>query len=255
MKRYGQSRGFGRRTLLATAALGPGSRRRPAARLRRAGAGQPADGDAQQLHGGCRRAGAARRHRGKGKTPHPRYLRRRDFGVEPAPARAALNFARDYTSDPTATIVASPMTANPLEAALSTACSPNPTRRTIRTNTRSRIPAAPWCPPALAVGEKFGSDGLHFLRAVTLGYDIGPRMTISFGAVEFRNTSHKATHAIAGLFGAAAAAGSLARLTAQQMRWLLDYSAQQSSGIGAWTRDTAHTRNPSSSPACRRAAA
>jgi len=39
------------------------------------------------------------------------------------------------------------------------------------------------------------------------------------------------------VFGAAAAAGSAARLDAQQMRWLLDYTAQQSSGIAAWSRD------------------
>ena len=42
------------------------------------------------------------------------------------------------------------------------------------------------------------------------------------------------------MFGAAAAAGCAASLIAQQMRWLLDYAAQQSSGIAAWQRDTDH---------------
>ena len=69
---------------------------------------------------------------------------------------------------------------------------------------------------------------MHFVRAVTLGYDIGPRVTMSFGALDFRNNSHKSTHAIAGVFGAAAAAGCAADLNAQQMRWMLDYTAQQS---------------------------
>ena len=55
-------------------------------------------------------------------------------------------------------------------------------------------------PAALAAGEKFGIDGTRFLRAVTLGYDVGPRMTISFGALDFRNNSHKSTHAISGRF-------------------------------------------------------
>jgi len=95
-------------------------------------------------------------------------------------------------------------------------------------------------PATLAAGEKFGIDGTRFLRAVTLGYDVGPRMTISFGAIDFRNNSHKSTHAISSIFGAAAAAGCAANLNAQQMRWLLDYTAQQSSGIGAWNRDTEH---------------
>ena len=50
----------------------------------------------------------------------------------------------------------------------------------------------------------------------------------------------KSTHAIAGNFGSAAAAGSAASLNAQQMRWLLDYASQQSSGIASWGRDTDH---------------
>jgi 2-methylcitrate dehydratase PrpD len=42
--------------------------------------------------------------------------------------------------------------------------------------------------------------------------------------------------------GAAAASGCAARLDALQMRWLLDYAAQQAgAGFGAWRRDTEHT--------------
>src|SRR5437867_9451137 len=52
--------------------------------------------------------------------------------------------------------------------------------------------------------------------------------------------THKSTHSIGGTFGAAAAAGCAASLNPQQMRWLLDYTAQQSSGIAAWSRDTDH---------------
>jgi len=95
-------------------------------------------------------------------------------------------------------------------------------------------------PAALAAGELFGIDGVRFLRSVTLGYDVGPRMTIAMGGVEFRTNSHRSTHSIAGVFGAAAAAASAARLDARQMRWVLDYTAQQSSGIAAWQRDTDH---------------
>jgi 2-methylcitrate dehydratase PrpD len=43
-----------------------------------------------------------------------------------------------------------------------------------------------------------------------------------------------------GIFGAAAAAAGAANLNQQQMRWVLDYTAQQSSGIAAWQRDTQH---------------
>jgi 2-methylcitrate dehydratase PrpD len=161
-------------------------------------------------------------------------------GADLPPAQAALKFARDYATDATATIAASSMTANPLEAALINGMLAHSDETDDSNEFSQSHPGCAVVPAALAAGEKFGADGVHFLRAVTLGYDIGPRVTISFGAVEFRDNSHKATHAIAGIFGAAAAAGSLAGLDAQQMRWLLDYTAQQSSGIGAWARDTSH---------------
>jgi 2-methylcitrate dehydratase PrpD len=161
-------------------------------------------------------------------------------GSELPPAQAALKFARDYAADSTATIAASKLTANPMEAALVNGMLAHSDETDDSNEFSQSHPGCAVIPAALAVGEKFGTDGAHFLRAVTLGYDIGPRVTISFGAVRFRNTSHKATHSIAGIFAAAAAAGSLARLSAEQMRWLLDYTAQQSSGIGAWARDTSH---------------
>ncbi len=161
-------------------------------------------------------------------------------GSDLPPAQAAFKFARDYTADTTATIAASTLTANPIEAALINGMLAHSDETDDSNEFSQSHPGCAVVPAALAVGEKFGADGMHFLRAVTLGYDVGPRVTISFGAVEFRDNSHKATHAIAGVFGAAAAAGSLARLDAQQMRWLLDYTAQQSSGIGAWARDTSH---------------
>jgi 2-methylcitrate dehydratase PrpD len=156
------------------------------------------------------------------------------------PARAAFQFARDFTGDKTATIVASKMTSSPPEAAFINGMLAHSDETDDSHEFSQSHPGCAVVPAALAAGEKFGIDGLRFLRCVTLGYDIGPRVTMSLGAIEFRNSSHKSTHAIASIFGAAAAAGCAASLDARQMRWLLDYTAQQSSGIGAWNRDTEH---------------
>ncbi len=90
------------------------------------------------------------------------------------------------------------------------------------------------------MGEDSGITGEHFLRAVTLGYDIGCRSTMALGGPTFRDESRRSTHALAGNFRSAAAAGCVAGLTAQQMRWLLDYAAQQASGYAIWGRDTDH---------------
>ena len=161
-------------------------------------------------------------------------------GSDLPPARAAFAYARDFTSDKTCTIAASKMTASPPEAAFVNGMLAHSDETDDSNEFSQSHPGCSVIPATLAVGEKFGIDGTRFLRAVTLGYDVGPRMTISFSALDFRNSSHKSTHSIAGVFGAAAAAGCAADLNAQQMRWLLDYTSQQSSGIGAWNRDTEH---------------
>jgi 2-methylcitrate dehydratase PrpD len=95
-------------------------------------------------------------------------------------------------------------------------------------------------PAALAAGEKFGIDGAQFLRAITLGYDVGTRVVLTLGGASVQTEQHRSSHSIVGIFGAAAAAASAAKLNPQQMRWVLDYTAQQSSGIAAWQRDTQH---------------
>jgi 2-methylcitrate dehydratase PrpD len=161
-------------------------------------------------------------------------------GSDLPPARAAFRYAQDFNTDKTCTIVASKMTATPPEAAFVNGMLAHSDETDDSNEFSQSHPGCSVVPATLAAGEKFGIDGTRFLRAVTLGYDIGPRMTISFGALDFRNNSHKSTHAISSVFGSAAAAGCAANLSAQQMRWLLDYTSQQSSGIGAWNRDTEH---------------
>ena len=93
---------------------------------------------------------------------------------------------------------------------------------------------------ASTVGEKNGIDGVRFMRAVALGYDIGPRVTATLGKIQYMAESHRSTHAISGTFVSAAAAGCAASLNARQMRWLLSYTAQLASGIASWQRDTEH---------------
>ncbi len=94
-------------------------------------------------------------------------------------------------------------------------------------------------PAALAMAEKEARSGEDMLKAVVLGYDIGGRLTVSLGADRFYEAAHS-THSFAALFGAAAAAGALAGLTRQQVRWLLSFTAQQASGVNCWQRDGDH---------------
>jgi 2-methylcitrate dehydratase PrpD len=158
-------------------------------------------------------------------------------GSELPPGRAAITFARGYGGERIATVVGDTIVCGPLEAALANGVLAH------ADETDDSWPGGwhPGCgvvPAALAAGERFGISGAHFVRAVALGYDVGARMLITLRA-GLANT-HKATHAVGGHFGAAAAAGCATGLTPQQMRWMLDYTAQQCSGIASWYRDRDH---------------
>jgi 2-methylcitrate dehydratase PrpD len=161
-------------------------------------------------------------------------------GSDLPPGRAAIAFARAYGGDTTATVVGSRVLCGPMEAALANGVLAHSDETDDSHSLSQSHPGSAVVPAALAAAEKFGSDGMGFVRAVALGYDIGPRVTMALGGVKFRTESHRSTHSIAGTFGASAAAGCVARLDAQQMRWLLDYAAQQASGFAAWQRDTDH---------------
>jgi len=94
-------------------------------------------------------------------------------------------------------------------------------------------------PAALAMGEREHGSGAVLLRAVALGYDIGCRFNFALGGVKFHLAGHSA-HSFGALFGAAAAAGAMARLDAERTRYLLAYAVQQASGVPCWMRDPDH---------------
>ena len=163
-------------------------------------------------------------------------------GSELHPGRAALEFARSYGGREVATVVASNFLCGPIEAALTNGVLAHADETDDSHSPSQSHPGCAIIPAALATGERFGISGTHFLRAVALGYDIGPRFTMTLGGQSFEAESHWSTHSISPLFGAGAAAGCAANLNAQQMRWMLGYTAHQSSGLGAWNRDTEHVQ-------------
>jgi len=156
-------------------------------------------------------------------------------GSELPPGRMAIEFARAYGGEKIATVVASRVFCGPIEAAIANGMLAHSDETDDDFTTGGGHPGCAVVPAALASGERFGISGTHFLRAVTLGYDIAMRAMKTVGP------GMKETHNLVGTMGATAAAGCAAGLSAQQMRWLLDYAAQQAgAGIGAWRRDTEH---------------
>lgn len=161
-------------------------------------------------------------------------------GTDLPPARMALRFARSYGGEKVATVAGSEFLCGPVEAAMANAMMAHSDETDDSHSPSHSHPGCAVIPAALAAGEKFGIAGERFLRAVVLGYDIGTRVTMSLGGLQYQMSTHRSAHSIAGTFGASAAAGCAAALNTQQMRWVLDYAAQQASGIAAWQRDTQH---------------
>ena len=158
-------------------------------------------------------------------------------GSELPPGKMALKFAAEYGGPKACTVVASDILLGPIEAAIANGELAHSDETDDDYTGGGAHPGSAVVPATLAIGEKAGISGQHFTRAVALGYDVGMRafQTVGTGGIL------KDTHVLVGTFGAAAAAGCAFGFNTQQMRWLLDYAAQQSgAGIASWRRDTDH---------------
>jgi 2-methylcitrate dehydratase PrpD len=161
-------------------------------------------------------------------------------GVELPPAQVALRFATQCSGERTATIVGTDVLCGPLEAAIINGMLAQSDETDDSHAPSHSHPGCGVIPAALAAGEQFAISGRRFLNAVTLGYDVGPRVTMALGGLPYQMKSHRSNHSIANTFGATAAAACAAGLNPDQMRWALSYAAQQASGITTWQRDTQH---------------
>ncbi len=100
-------------------------------------------------------------------------------------------------------------------------------------------PGASVVSAALAMAQRNRCGGAALLRAVVLGYDIGTRLTMALDLKPFYRLGHHPP-SFGGLFGAAAAAGALARLDPLRVRHMLSYTAQQAAGLSSLFRDPEH---------------
>ncbi len=160
-------------------------------------------------------------------------------GSQLQPGKVAIQFARARGGDKVATVAGSNVVCGAIDAAFANGM----LAHSDETDDYAPVgthPGSAVAPAALAAGEQLGSDGMRFVRAVTLGYDLANRVAAALGGQLLNYDAHKSIHSISGVFGAAAAAGSMMGLNAQKMRWVMDYAAQQASGIAAWQRDTEH---------------
>ncbi|OGA37579.1 MAG: hypothetical protein A3G24_01705 [Betaproteobacteria bacterium RIFCSPLOWO2_12_FULL_62_13] len=155
------------------------------------------------------------------------------------PGRMAISYVKSLAGSREATVVGSSLVTSAINAALANGMLAH-ADETDDSHPRSCVhPGCGIVAAALAMAESKQRSGTELLRAVALGYDVGPRLTMSLNAREFRADGHS-TQSFGPMFGAAAAAGALCGLNYDRIRHLLSYTAQQASGLSCWMRDKDH---------------
>lgn len=97
------------------------------------------------------------------------------------------------------------------------------------TNQRGFLhPGAPVIPAALAAAERVDCDGNAFLAAVAIGYEVACRVGAGLGTGCYARSFHPT--AIAGIFGAAAAAARLLGANAAELNDAFGFCGSQASG-------------------------
>ncbi|CAN7228523.1 MmgE/PrpD family protein [Pseudoduganella sp. LjRoot289] len=100
-------------------------------------------------------------------------------------------------------------------------------------------PAAVVFPAALAVAQSLGSSGKELLTAAVAGYEVGIRVGEFLGRPHYKIFHTTGT---AGTIAAAAAAGRLLQLTAEQMLHAFGSAGTQAAGLWEFLRDGADSK-------------
>jgi 2-methylcitrate dehydratase PrpD len=160
-------------------------------------------------------------------------------GSKLLPGEQAISYIKTQGGTPEATVIGSRIVTSAINAAHANGMLGHADETDDSHAPSLTHPGCGIVPAALAMAERERANGTAFLRAVALGYDVGCRLTMALHAYDFREMGHS-THSFGPMWGAAAAAGSLAGLKYDQVRHLVSYTAQQTSGVSCWMRDAEH---------------
>jgi len=162
-------------------------------------------------------------------------------GSRMSAGRAGQRYARMIGGAPQAGIVGTRIRAPLVEAALANGMAAHADESDDSHQESLTHPGCGVLPAALATAEWTDASGRDFMRAVVLGYEMTTRFARAFGADMSSKRASLASHAYGPLFGAGYAAGALMKFDAEQFAILLNYLAQEASGLTTWRLDTSHT--------------
>jgi 2-methylcitrate dehydratase PrpD len=155
------------------------------------------------------------------------------------PGKEAIAYVRSLGGNPEASVVGTGLQTNVVEAALANGmCAHSDETDDFEASSKAH-PGSSTVPAALAMAEWQGRDGVNFIRAVTLGYDLGCRLILALGQASVRGHNRSA-EGTASTFCALGGAAVPAGLNEMQMRYAISYASQQVSGLWSWVEDSQH---------------
>jgi 2-methylcitrate dehydratase PrpD len=160
-------------------------------------------------------------------------------GAQLAAGERAIAYAKAAHGPAQASVIGAKLRASVIDAAFANAIMAHADETDDSHAPSLTHPGCAVVPAALAAAEFFGRRGDEFIRAVSAGYDVGCRVAWALGGAKLHEQSHS-SHAMGGVFGAAAAAGALAGFDPTRCAFLLSYAAQQAAGLTSWRRDRDH---------------
>ncbi len=155
--------------------------------------------------------------------------------------RAGRRYAEAVGGAPQASLLGTHVRAPLVEAALANGMAAHADESDDSHEESQTHPGCGVVPAAIVAAEQRRSSGQDFLRAVVLGYDMTTRFAQALGSgMSFKHSS-LSSHAYGPLMGAGYAAGALMGFDEGGFRVLLNYLAQEASGLTTWRLDERHT--------------
>jgi 2-methylcitrate dehydratase PrpD len=155
--------------------------------------------------------------------------------------RAGQRYVESVAGRAVATVLGTSVRAPLVEAALANGMAAHADESDDSHEDSQTHPGCGVVPAALAAAEACGSSGRDFIAATALGYEMTTRFATAIGSAMTFKASSLSSHAYGPLFGAGYAAGALMRFDESRFMMLVNYLAQEASGLTTWRQDVRHT--------------
>ncbi len=156
-------------------------------------------------------------------------------GCQIPSSRMMIEVVKELGGTPESTIVGERMRVSCTHAALANGTMAHASDYDDDHRSATMHPGAAVVPAALAMAERKGCEGLHLIEAIVAGYEVICRVGEAFLGTQYHEGFHPT--GVCGVFGAAAAAAKILKLSPKEMVSAFGIAGTQASGLEEWKSD------------------